>query len=278
MFGKLVKHEFRATARIIPFVFLVTVFLALVHMLTVRLNLGVLANLSFVLVIIMCFAQIAVTVILIVWRYYKSLYSNEGYLTHTLPVAPSKHLWSKLLVGGVWYLAAMLLTFGVITTVISTDLQMKDVITYDKFLQLFGMQNNQTAFFVIIAVMMLISVVQTLAEAYFAITVGSVSKLHKLGIGGPILIFFAEYMGLQIVNTMGMLFIPLGLKMSMDGEGMIFQVVNQNMLSTFLESIKTNTSVDSGVIGLGSFIMLPIVICSLLFITSRVLNKNTSIR
>jgi hypothetical protein len=278
MFGKLVKHEFRATARIIPFVFLVTVFLALVHILTVRLNLGILANLSFVLVIIMCFAQVAVTVILIVWRYYKSLYSNEGYLTHTLPVTPSKHLWSKLLVGASWYLAATLLSFGTIAAVISSDIQMKDTVTYDKIVQLMGVQNNQVAFWVFVAVMLLIGVVQTLTEAYFAITVGSVSKLHKLGIGGPVLIFFAEYIGLQIINSIGMIFIPLGLQMSESANDIAFKIVNRNMLSVFVDAIKNNTSSNSGLIGLGSFIMLPLVLATLLFITSRVLNKNTSIR
>ncbi len=278
MFGKLVKHEFRATARIIPFVYLVTVFLALVHLLTVRLNLGILANLSFVLVIIMCFAQVAVTVILIVWRYYKSLYSNEGYLTHTLPVTPSKHLWSKLLVGAVWYLTAMLLSFGTVAVVISADIQMKDIITYDRLVQLMGIQHNQMIFWVVVASMLVIGVVQTLAEAYFAITLGSVSKLHKLGIGGPVLIFFAEYVGLQIINSLAMFLIPIGLEMGTKGDEMSFRLVNRNMLSVFIEAIKTSSSNSSGIIGIGTFIMLPIVIAALLIITSRVLNRNTSLR
>ena len=278
MFGKLVKHEFRATARIIPFVYLVTVFLALVHLLTVRLNLGILANLSFVLVIIMCFAQVAVTVILIVWRYYKSLYSNEGYLTHTLPVTPSKHLWSKLLVGAVWYLTAMLLSFGTVAVVISADIQMKDIITYDRLVLLLGIQHNQMIFWVVVASMLVIGVVQTLAEAYFAITLGSVSKLHKLGIGGPVLIFFAEYVGLQIINSLAMFLIPIGLEMGTKGDEMSFRLVNRNMLSVFIEAIKTSSSNSSGIIGIGTFIMLPIVIAALLIITSRVLNRNTSLR
>ncbi len=278
MFGKLVKHEFRATARIIPFVFLVTVFLALVHILTVRLNLGILANLSFVLVFIMSCAQVAVTSILVIWRYYKSLYSNEGYLTHTLPVAPSKHLWSKLLVGGIWNLAAALLAFGTIAVVISTDIQMKDIVTYDKVVQVMGIQNYQAIFWVIVAAMLVLGVVQTLAETYFAITVGSVSKLHKLGIGGPVLIFFAEYIGLQIINTLGMFLIPLGLEMGGTQNEMTFRIVNRNMLSVFLDAIKTNAPNNSGIVGIGTFIMLPIVIAALLIITSRVLNRNTSIR
>lgn len=278
MFGKLVKHEFRATARIIPFVYLVTVFLALVHLLTVRLNLGILANLSFALVIIMCFAQVAVTVILIIWRYYKSLYSNEGYLTHTLPVTPSKHLWSKLLVGAVWYLVAMLLSFGTIAVVISSDIQMKEMVTYDKFIQAMGIQHDQMIFWVVIASMLVIGVVQTLAEAYFAITLGSVSKLHKLGIGGPVLVFFAEYVGLQIINSLAMFLIPIGLEMGAKGNEMSFHLVNRNMLSVFIEAIKTSSPNSSGIIGIGTFIMLPIVIAALLIITSRVLNRNTSLR
>ena len=199
-------------------------------------------------------------------------------MTHTLPVTPSKHLWSKLLVGGTWYLAATLLSFGTVAAVITTDIQIKDMVTYDKFVQVMGIQDYQAAFWVIVSVMLLIGVAQTLAEAYFAITVGSVSKLHKLGIGGPVLIFFAEYIGLQIINTAGMLLIPFGLEMGGTGSEMAFRIVNRNMLSAFIEAIKVNAPTNSGIIGIGSFIMLPIVIAALLVITSRVLNRNTSIR
>ena len=155
---------------------------------------------------------------------------------------------------------------------------MKDIVTYDKLVQVMGIQNNQAIFWGIVAAMLLIGVVQTLAEAYFAITVGSVSKLHKLGIGGPVLIFFAEYIGLQFINTAGMFLIPLGLEMGGAQNEMTFRIVNRNMLSVFLDAIKTNAPSNSGIVGIGTFIMLPIVITALLIITSRVLNRNTSIR
>ena len=35
-----------------------------------------------------------VTAFMIVYRFYKNLFSDEGYLTHTLPVTPGQHLLS----------------------------------------------------------------------------------------------------------------------------------------------------------------------------------------
>ncbi|MCM1026811.1 MAG: hypothetical protein NC432_10260 [Roseburia sp.] len=46
--------------------------------------------------------------ICIVLQFYRTMYSGEGYLTHTLPVTKNQLLVSKILVGGVWLLIVAL--------------------------------------------------------------------------------------------------------------------------------------------------------------------------
>ena len=290
MFGKLVKHEFRATARIIPFVYLVTIFLAVVHIITTRFNLGVVSKISLVLMVIMCVVQVAVTFILLIWRYYKNNYSSEAYLTHTLPVHPSLLLWSKYLVAFIWSLLSILVGIAVVAAIVLTDL----VKTADKLgavsqgyrtiLMETGMTNHQTALWLIIIGLVVVTISLALAEMYFAITVGSLSKMHSLGIGGPILIYFAEYTALQIINIIVVLFIPLGVRISTAADGSLTgaKMVFQNMYSN-LTSITQTGALAAGqgedlIIGIGQYILLPLIAIGLLFWTARIITRRTSLK
>lgn len=289
MFSKLVKHEFRATARIIPFVYLVTIFLALVHVVTAKLNLGAVSKISLVLMVMMCFAQVAIAFVLVIWRYYKNLYSSEGYLTHTLPVHPSQLLWSKLLVGFIWtalsYLVGAVVFVGVMMAdfVKSNDQLAEIVNVYHAFLAQTGLDKYEAAMWIIVIGMMLLSIVLLLTEAYFAITVGNLSKLHSLGIGGPILVYFAEYIALQIVATVAVLFVPLGIRITMSGEELLgFKLVTQNMFSQMSSNFNaagaSGAGTDSGIIGIAYYILIPFIMIGLLFWTARIITRHTSVK
>ena len=288
MFGKLVKHEFRATARIIPFVYLVTIFLAIVHIIMTKLHFDAASKISLALMIMMCVAQVVVASALVVWRYYKNMYSNESYLTHTLPVKPSLLLWSKLLVGFIWTLCSFLIGIAVSAVVLITEFmksadQLAEISKgYHSLLLLFGLQNQEAVLWIIVIAWMIVMYVMFLAEAYFAITVGSLSKMHSLGIGGPILVYFAEYIALQVVGTLTILFFPLGLEMSTTADGALggFKLVTQNMFSSLSETINTSgaAGADSGIIGIGYYILIPFIAVGLLCWTAHIIKKHTSVK
>ena len=48
------------------------------------------------------FAIVIVTVVYLGIRIQKNLFSDEGYLTHTLPVTPAQLLWSKVFIIWTW--------------------------------------------------------------------------------------------------------------------------------------------------------------------------------
>jgi len=289
MFSKLVKHEFRATARIIPFVYLVTIFLALIHVVTAKLNLGAVSKISLVLMVLMCFAQVAIAFVLVIWRYYKNLYSPEGYLTHTLPVHPSQHLWSKLLVGFIWTALSYLVGAAVFIGVMMTDFvksgdRLAEVFkVYHAFLAQTGLDKYETAMWIFVIGMMLLSILLLLTEAYFAITVGNLSKLHSLGLGGPILVYFAEYIVLQIVAAISTLFIPLGISITSSGQELLgFKLVTQNMFSQISSSFNaagaSGAGTDTGIIGISYYLLIPFIMIGLLCWTARIITRHTSVK
>ena len=113
MLRKLLKHEFRATGRIMGPLYLVLLVTALCANFSTRvmdnadnrlLNvLGTLVVMAFVVAIIgVCFMSFA----LMLQRFYRNLLRDEGYIMFTLPASVHQQIWSKLIVSAVWFIAA----------------------------------------------------------------------------------------------------------------------------------------------------------------------------
>ena len=112
MLRKSIKHEFRATARVMLPVYLAILSLSVVAHFTMkvlnsshdygtflRIISGLTTGLFFACVAASGIGVIALTVM----RFYHSFLSDEGYLTMTLPVSTHKLISAKLLVSVVWY-------------------------------------------------------------------------------------------------------------------------------------------------------------------------------
>ena len=124
MLGKLIKHEFRATARIRLPVMGALLALALLANLSLRGLTGdandiKVLRILFVLTVIFfgigVVATAVMAVVIMVSRFYRNLLKDEGYLMFTLPVSVHELVWSKLLVSLVWFLATGLLIFLVMS-------------------------------------------------------------------------------------------------------------------------------------------------------------------
>lgn len=68
----------------------------------------VFGGLTMVLYVMLLVCVSAGTVIYIGVHFYRTMYTDEGYLTHTLPVTRHQILVSKLLVGGLWMMIVLL--------------------------------------------------------------------------------------------------------------------------------------------------------------------------
>ena len=111
MLTKLLKHEFRATARIMGPLYLILLAVALGFNFSARLmdTRNVVLNILAALVILAYVAAIigvfVVSFILMLQRFYKNLLGDEGYIMFTLPASVHQHVWSKLIVSAVWFIA-----------------------------------------------------------------------------------------------------------------------------------------------------------------------------
>lgn len=127
MLGKLIKNEWKATWKFPTLILLFVVVLTLLGVWSFKMpfwdklfsanfdkftffDLAALAILAMYFIYIV----IAVYAVMIYFsiRFYKNMYTDEGYLTHTLPVKPSAHIFSKTLISGTWYLASTVLMLG----------------------------------------------------------------------------------------------------------------------------------------------------------------------
>ena len=112
MLSKSLKHEFRATARVMLPVFLALLAVSAVTNFTNHFflsgdnvhwalsALGVCMMILFFLgVAAVAFSVFALTIV----RFYRSFLSEQGYLTMSLPVSTHTHIFSRLLTAVVWY-------------------------------------------------------------------------------------------------------------------------------------------------------------------------------
>ncbi len=114
MFGKLIKNEFRGTWKFMAAIFAAFAVMTLLGCISIQAlihadNLGPLPVLTFILYILSFAVVFFGLLIDLSNRYYKTMYSTQGYLTHTLPASEHSIFASKLMVSAIWMLAGTLL-------------------------------------------------------------------------------------------------------------------------------------------------------------------------
>ena len=125
MLRKLMKHEFRATGRMMLPMFLLVMVTAVGANLSTRRLLetdnGALNTLGILLLIAFTLAITGVCVmpvVLMIDRFHKNLLRDEGYVMLTLPVSVHQHVWSKLLVSMLWFVATAVVVFLAFVTLV----------------------------------------------------------------------------------------------------------------------------------------------------------------
>jgi len=263
MLGKLLKHEFKATARIIPIIFLTIIGLLITGTIFKTLRIDFFIGTNAMLLVLGGIICIGAVFIFSIMRYFKSMFGAEGYLTQTLPVSKGNLLASKMIVSLFWiicgYIFTILSIFGAVF-VLGYEDQFKAIL-----------DSIPPRFFVLIGVFILIQSILYISSIYFCITLANTHAFIKNNILMSIVWVFVTYTVLQIIELMGMMFIPISVNLS--GEGSIF--VFKNMLSAFTSMGNTETL---SALGIGSAITDTI--CSIVFVlvTRWLLMRKTSVK
>lgn len=120
MLGKLFKYEFKSTAKIMLTIYAVLTAVTLLDSIVLSTNMiqgensavsNILAFSLMLLYILSAFALFIITFAYMCTNFYKTMFSDQGYLTHTLPVNPVATLNVKLITSFVWMLLSGILLF-----------------------------------------------------------------------------------------------------------------------------------------------------------------------
>lgn len=213
MFGKLLKHEFRATGRFMWILYVAMLVLSLgSHFSMLYLDtengpvvLSILAVVVTVLWVLSLIFGIAMTVILMVNRFHKNLLTDEGYLMFTLPTGVHSLIFSKLIVAVVWALATILvMILGVALAVMDSSILQELGDTFGFMLQYMDAELglNLAAMAAELILLMVLALALAMLQFYAAMAIGYGFNGHKLLLS--VVFYFGIAVAFQIIGSLAM--------------------------------------------------------------------------
>ena len=188
MLGKLMKYEWKATAKFFLPLYLVTLILTPITRVITNLEmfkkgpLSVISGTFILTYVLMMFALFIVSFVLVIYRFYKNMVTEEGYLMHTLPVTPAQHIISKLIVAFCWnVISCIVFLLSLFIFFFSPELitDIRNIIS--ELVEGLKLLNTNGVLFIIeMAAMALIGLVHYILYVYVSIAIGQVISRHKL--------------------------------------------------------------------------------------------------
>ena len=206
MLRKLIKYDFKALSRyliVIHAMLLITAVLG--RLLFVgrlmsdpgRLsNAGAIATIIGIIIYVILFmTAVFGTMLMIAICFYKNLYSDEGYLTHTLPVTRGQLLISKTVSGSVWTLLDMMMVIlSLFILVLTRPVLDSFSSSWDELLSAMGFpaSTGYGKILLAFAVLFIVSAVGNVVLIYVSITIGQLFSNHR--VLGAVVVYF-------VINT-----------------------------------------------------------------------------
>lgn len=201
MLGKLIKNEFQSTYKTMLVIYVVTLITTLGCCFFIHSDFSpvLLANETFGKVwnvigvtfvfayFITLFSLTLLTYVLACERFYKSMYSDQGYLTHTLPVSPLSNLNARLITSTVWLLlSGIVLVLSVGALCLSDNIF--NIFSDFRYLRyqdldsavLFSTGYHFPVLVLLILLLILAACANALLLVFAALSVGQLANLHKI--------------------------------------------------------------------------------------------------
>jgi MFS family permease len=232
MLGKLIKHEFKATWKLLTILFAVMGGMTLVGILgsfimaplfdsrntseAMEITAGLAVAAYFMIYGLTIFLLSAGTYVYLGIRFYHSMYGKEGYLTNTLPTTPFELITAKMLTAVTWVTASIVLLTGSIFTLIgSIALASGETINWREFRA--GMREAGAAMreiglspggiTIYYALFIIIAIFFSVLMMYGSAALGQLVKKHR--ILASIGIYFIMSMVISIVSSIISVFASL---------------------------------------------------------------------
>lgn len=223
MLGKLLKHEFRSTGKVLVPVHLALIVITIIGSILLGTKIlqrdeMIFMSMGLLLMYILLLVALAfVTTIFLMVHYYRSMFSAQGYLTFTLPTSTWTIFNSKVIVGFAWMLINTAITFisilsligaaggfqdiaKLVETVFVSEMSFGDETISMTVMEMIGYTPLQFSLLCVAA--LLLASFYTVAMSYGSITIGQLYAKHK--VVGAVLAYAAIYIFVQIVMTVSM--------------------------------------------------------------------------
>ena len=130
-------------------------------------------------------------------RFYKNMFSGEGYLTLTLPATADEHIWAKLL-SAVLFNFISVVAFVVSFAIFAAGDVFKEVVEAALYL----IKDAEWYYILEFALSVVVGMVSNLLLYYACLSIGQLFKENR--IAGAIGIYFAYNLALQILSTIAL--------------------------------------------------------------------------
>lgn len=241
MLGKLIKYDLKAAAKL--FILLHSIYLLIC--IAVRLLYmnkldftEVTEPLLFSLILLFSLMTLLIsalsifTSLQVAFRFYRNLFSKEGYLSWTLPVSGPQQLWAKIISGYVIMAAdIIIISAGILLLVTGSNVTEAYNMIADEITAEFGYSLETMLLFLF--VVSLISGISSVIMIYFAIVTGQLFPSHR--VLGAIAVYFITSFIIQIISVVIMLpfgYFPGYTSASLSGRAMTDYMVRLIMITS----------------------------------------------
>ena len=194
MLTKLLKYEFKATARYFVPAIVALLAISVVNRICFALSNDPTMNvttptvISMMLYVAILIAVGVLALIITIKRFHSSLLTDEGYLMMTLPVSVDTHIISKIITSGVWLIASTLAAvISILIMVMEKGMFNDFFVSFSKFEQeLFAAMGGHVWVFVVLFIIIgIANLICSLTSIYMCIAIGHQLPKHQLlaGVG-----------------------------------------------------------------------------------------------
>ena len=202
--------------------------------------------------------------------YWKTLYGQRGYFTMSLPVSGKVIFWAKNNRIMIECLLALALAVGGILAVASAA-AWSDGISLAEYTAgprslVAGVPTSTVVTMIVVQVLVWLS---WLVQGSAVMSIGAEGRFNHMGFGAPIIGFVLLYIVNQVLSTVGTFFLPLSV--TTDGH-----FSTEIMWTSYRATMGTDG--HPNVIGIGSYVLVPLFALILGLWASRSIEKHTSLR
>ena len=202
--------------------------------------------------------------------YWKTLYGQRGYFTMSLPISGKVVFWAKNTRIMIECLLALVLAVGGILAVASAA-AWSDGISLAEYTAgprslVAGVPTSTVVIMIVVQVLMLLS---WLVQGSAVMSIGAEGRFNHMGFGAPIIGFVLLYIVNQVLSAVGTFFLPLSV--TTDGH-----FSTEIMWTSYRATMGTEG--QPNVIGIGSYVLVPLFALVMGLWASRSIEKHTSLR